>query len=186
MNKTLFKYFPFFVCPFWLSENLTFFIGGSSKTKQTQNTDQSTTIETTNKQVGASEGSVGIGAGANVRNNQGINVEDASGVSFTSVDDKVIDAATGALTSAGQTVGDALNFGDTALERGFEAGEEFQRGANDLIRQGNEILTNFLGKKTEDSDSTEISTLQKNLLIGAGLFGVFLVVSKSKLLKRKE
>ena len=55
--------FLYFILPIRL------YLGGSSKSSSTQNVDSSTKVETTNKQVGASEGSFGVGSDYNVTYN---------------------------------------------------------------------------------------------------------------------
>jgi hypothetical protein len=164
-----FKYIPFFLCPFWLSRRLTLNFGGKSKSYTNQETDQSTNINLTNQQVGASEGSIAAGAGANQDINSGIQIEGSSGVTFENVDDEIINAAADAIETAGQANRDALIFSEKVVSDTLAGIADGQANANDLVRQTNEVLAGVVGDKAEDATSTQAAKFQRTLLIAGAL-----------------
>ncbi len=143
------------------------YLGGSSKSSSTQNVDSSTKVETTNKQVGASEGSFAVGSDSNVT----YNVESADKV----IVGKAVDAITEATKSSNDvsktaintsaTVSrdvarDALDFGETALDNVRRTTES----ANALLSRTQENFVGTLARNAGDAPQTVAQDSMKNTL----------------------
>lgn len=80
-----------------------------SKSKQQTSVDNSTSIETTNQQVGASEGSIALGAGS------------SGSVTIERVDDEVLQTATDAIGEATNLAGDSLRANVSTVGRSLDS-----------------------------------------------------------------
>lgn len=152
------------------------YIGGSSKSSSKQTTDASTKVTTTNQQVGASEGSLAVGAGSTVLGENATTVSNARDLTIERVDDAIISAAGEVIQKAGDANRDALIFSSATLDRTLDSldkantnAQASQDSANSLVRQVNELFGTTVAQKTNDS-ATEVSkTAQRNMLIGFGV-----------------
>jgi len=149
-----------------------------TKTEVTEEIDNSTTLNTENKQVTASEGSTALGQGASLTINQ--------------IDGQTVDRGFSAIESiAGEqskVVGDAFDFGETAIESNQKTTESalgFGRDAlnevgsalseaNQILARSNETAQANLQRSVGIDDSTIRSESGKGdkVLIGAALVAV--------------
>lgn len=141
------------------------YLGGSSKSSSTQNVDSSTKVETTNKQVGASEGSFAVGSD--------------STVNYTSADPEIAKASFDAITEATKSSSDvskkaiettavvsrdatrdALDFGESALDNVRRTTES----ANALLSRTQENFVGTLARNAGDAPQTIAQDSMKNML----------------------
>lgn len=149
-----------------------------TKTEVTEEIDNSTTLNTENKQVTASEGSTALGEGASL--------------TINSIDGQTVDRGFSAIESiAGEqtkVVGDAFDFGKDAIESNQETTESalaFGRDsirevgsalseANQILARSNETAQANLQRSVGVDDSTirSESGKQDKVLIGAALVAI--------------
>jgi len=146
---------------FLCGRHLMLYVGGSSKSATTTNIDQSSQVTNIDNKVGASEGSIAIGA--NTKVNLGGFENIGGNVTIQRVDDAILNAAGEAIVKSSEVARDALDFGAGAQDK-----------ANDLVRNTNEMFGAFIGRKLDDSQSTQNESLMKYgfiaVAIGASLF----------------
>lgn len=152
-------------------------VGGSSKSAATTNTDQSTKVQTTNNQAGASEGSIAIGAGANAviesSDTETVQaaadaIEKAAGNAVAGNVDVSKAAIAGNADVSKSVVRDALDFGDTSLR---------------TVEQANAILSRtfetYAGNLKDNSGIAPTSVLEstnKTMLYGIAGLGIVVVL----------
>jgi len=164
-----------------------------SFSKSKQQTDQSTTITTENKQVGASEGSVAIGAGS-------------SNVTIERIDDDVLRSASDAITASTNLAGDSLkanvltvgrsldtvdnviNNNTETTKAAFEFGGQVTRDSlsevGDTVEQANKLLSqsfeqqaNILARNAGVRGSDEVGNDKTALFVVGGVAGLLLLLS---------
>lgn len=164
-----------------------------SKSKSTQEVDNSTTITTENKQVGASEGSVAIGAGS-------------SNVTIERIDDDVLQSASDAIQSSAAlansslqanvaTVGRSLDSVDNVVNNNlettkaaFEFGTTVTRDSlsevGDTVEQANKLLSqsfeqsaDILARNAGVKGADEVGNENKTVLVVGGLAAVVVLAT---------
>lgn len=166
-----------------------------SKSKSDQTVDNSTSISTENNQVGASEGSIGIGAGA-------------SNITIERIDDDVLASASDAIVASTNLAGDSLkanvltvgrsldtvdkviNNNQETTKAAFEFGQNVSKDAlsevGDTVEQANALLSqsfeqsaNILARNAGVRGSDEVQT-DKTALYVVGGIGVILLLKTLK------
>lgn len=170
-----------------------------SKNKAQNTSDNSTTVTTTNQQVGASEGSVAVGANANV-NIQSIDKDVIESVTNaqtqqqrkafetvetlgTEVTSLSRDLSEGAFDLASDTSDKSFDFASQALQANVKTNEDTRRS----LESANQILNNSFQRSLEKvqraqgvDDSTLVSEGQRNqtLLLGALAVGGLILLGR--------
>lgn len=140
-------------------------LGGGDRSTSTTQTDASTTVTTTNKQVGASEGSFAVGSDSTV------NIQSLDADALKTMVEGNTDVSKTAITSTAQTAKDALNFGESALDNVRRTTES----ANDLLSRSYETYASKLHDNAGDNATTVAEKTQKVMLAGAGIFAAALI-----------
>lgn len=160
-------------------------IGGSSKASTT--TDASTKVSTTNQQVGASEGSVAIGANSSavIESSDPESIKAAAdaiqSVAGTAISGNVDVSKTAIATTADvskSSLRDALDFGETALDNVRRTTES----ANALLSRSYETYAGALKDNSGDAATTVLektNTEMRNVVIGIAIaFGLVFMFTR--------
>lgn len=112
--------------------------------------------------VNAEKGAEVIGGGALAAGGN-VDLQDSS-LTIETVSDDVLE--------------DAFDFGSETVRESIQNARLSQEAANLLSRTTNEVIAGIASEKTEDSASDIFKNLQRNLLIGALIFGGVLIITR--------
>lgn len=162
------------VIPGFMSVNFCLGVGGSSKSSSTQNYDASTKVNTTNNQVGASEGSLAVGAGANLDASTGPKIQAGSGATIQTVDSSGLKYALENNSVSNQAISDIAKSVIQASQAGNVQSTGYAQAALDSAKSS--------ALRAADSITSQSDKTQKKVLLigGAALVLVIGIVILTK------